>query len=185
MKYRKIENAGIDVSIIALGCWQFAGGAMWGEQDDRDSINAVHAALDNGITLFDTAEGYGSGKSEEVLGEALKGHRSGAIVATKTSGPTYAQDEMKLACENSLRRLKTDHIDIYQLHWPRDDQVSPEQIFETAESLKQSGKIRFFGVCNYGPKDLGALLEKGMIVTDQLSYSLIWRGMEYEVVPVF
>lgn len=184
MKYRRIENAGIDVSIIALGCWQFAGGQMWGDQEERDSIAAVDAALDNGITLFDTAEGYGNGTSEEVLGKALSGKRSKAIIATKASGPTFGADEMTSACENSLRRLRTDHIDIYQLHWPRDQAVPPSEIHQTVDKLKKSGKIRFFGVCNYGRHDLTALSDAGTVVTDQLSYSLLWRGIEEEIVPV-
>ena len=184
MKYRTIKRAGIEVSAIAMGCWQFAGGAMWGEQDDRDSINAVHAALDSGITLFDTAEGYGAGKSEEVLGDALQDKRHDAVIATKSSGPTFVHDELVEACEKSLKRLKTDYIDIYQLHWPRDDAVSPDLILETASELVENGKIRFFGVCNYGPKDLEAILAHGAVVTDQLNYSLLWRGMEEEIVPI-
>lgn len=184
MQYRKIEHAGIDVSVIALGCWQFAGGAMWGDQQERDSIGAVHAAIDAGINLFDTAEGYGKGASEEVLGKALVGKRAGTVVATKSSGPTYSRDEMIAACEGSLKRLKTDWIDIYQLHWPREGAVGPDLILETAEALKKSGKIRFFGVCNYGTQDLEALLAHGMVVTDQLSYSLLWRGIEGAVVPL-
>ena len=184
MKYTTITNADIEVSKIALGCWQFAGGAMWGEQDDRSSIDAVHAALDNGINLFDTAEAYGNGKSEEVLGEALRGKRSNAVIATKASGPTFERDELTGACEKSLRRLKTDYIDIYQLHWPRDGMVESRQFLETAEELKRAGKIRHFGVCNFGPKNLNELLENGMIATNQLSYSLLWRGLETEILPI-
>ncbi len=184
MKYRTIQNAGIDVSIIALGCWQFAGGKMWGDQDDQNSIAAVHSALDNGINLFDTAEGYGNGSSEEVLGKALKGKRNSAVVATKASGATFEENELTTACENSLRRLNTDYIDIYQLHWPRKDAVPPAELMATVEKLKKSGKIRYFGVCNYGPGDLSDLLPEGTIVTNQLSYSLLWRGIEYEIVPL-
>ena len=183
MIYRKLKHADIEVSGIAMGCWQFAGGDMWGDQEDRDSINAVHAALDIGITLFDTAEGYGAGKSEEVLGAALEGKRSAAIVATKASGPTYEHDELTAACENSLRRLKTDYIDVYQLHWPRSEAVDPESIFATVEELKRRGKIRSFGVCNYGSSDLGELLSAGTIATDQLAYGLLWRGIEVDIVP--
>ena len=184
MEYRSIKNAGIEVSKIALGCWQFAGGAMWGDQDDRNSIDSVHAALDLGINLFDTAEAYGGGKSEEVLGEALRGRRSSAIVATKASGPTYERNELTLACENSLRRLKSDYIDIYQLHWPRDGMVDSTLFLETAEELKKAGKIRHFGVCNFGPNNLRELLANGLIVSNQLCYSLLWRGIEGEVVPI-
>jgi myo-inositol catabolism protein IolS len=184
MKFRRLEGVDFEVSVIGMGCWQFAGGAMWGSQEDRDSIEAVHAALDGGITLFDTAEGYGNGKSEEVLGEALRKRRSRAIVATKSGGPTYSREEMFRSCEASLRRLKTDYIDIYQLHWPRDEAVSPDLIIATATELIERGKIRAFGVCNYGPRDLEGILAHGRIVTDQLAYSPLWRGIEAEVVPI-
>ena len=147
---RKIENADIEVSGIALGCWQFAGGQMWGDQDDRNSIAAVDAALDSGITLFDTAEGYGAGKSEEVLGRALKGKRSSAIIATKASGPTYAPEELIGACEKSLERLQTDYIDIYQIHWPRDQMVEPAEIFEGVRRLREAGKVRFMSSSGFG-----------------------------------
>ena len=183
MEYRKLENAGIEVPVIALGCWQFAGGEMWRNQEEKDSIEAVHAALDTGITLFDTAEVYGDGKSEEVLGKALQGRRHKAIVATKTAGPTYASDELASACDKSLKRLRTDTIDIYQLHWPRPSQVDAEKIFEGVRKLKKSGKIRHFSVCNFGFHNLSDILTAGTIVSNQLSYSLLWRGIEDEIVP--
>jgi len=183
VKYTTLKRADLDVSVIALGCWQFAGGEMWGEQDDKDSIATVHAALDAGITLFDTAEGYGAGKSEEVLGRALEDRRDRAIIATKASGPTFVPDEMVAACEKSLKRLRTDYIDIYQLHWPREGQVEAEEIFTGVERLLSSGKIRHFGVCNFGMGDLENLLSAGSIVSNQVSYSLLWRGIEVELVP--
>ena len=183
MTYRKLAGGKLEVSVIALGCWQFAGGDMWGAQKDSDSIDAVSAALDEGITLFDTAEAYGSGKSEEVLGEALEGRRARAVIATKTAGPTYGPEEIQAACERSLKRLKTDYIDIYQLHWPRENQAPAEQIFEGVSKLKQQGKIRHFGVCNFGQQNLGDLLQAGAVASNQLNYSLLWRGIEYDIVP--
>ena len=150
MQYRMVPRTEIKVSTIALGCWQFAGGAMWGEQEEKENIQTAHAALDCGINLFDTAEGYGAGKSEEVLGKALKGRRQEAIIATKASGPTYEPDELEAACDKSLKRLKTDYIDIYQLHWPRQEAVTSDLLFEGAQRLVERGKIRYFGVCNFG-----------------------------------
>jgi aryl-alcohol dehydrogenase-like predicted oxidoreductase len=105
------------------------------------------------------------------------------VIATTASGPTYAPDELTAACEKSLKRLQTDYIDIYQLHWPRDGQAPAEQVFRGVESLMQAGKIRHFGVCNFGLLDLTNLLAAGVPVTDQLCYSLLWRGIEYEIVP--
>ena len=183
MKYKTITKAGIDVSTIALGCWQFAGGDMWGDQQEKENVAAVHAAIDLGINLFDTAEGYGAGKSEEVLGRALKGKRDKVVVATKASGPTYAADEIAAACENSLKRLGTDYIDIYQLHWPRPGMVGGDALFEGIGRLIDSGKIRHFSVCNFGTGDLAKILPSGTVTTNQLSYSLLWRGIEYEIVP--
>ena len=183
MNYRTIPKAGIKVSTIALGCWQFAGGAMWGDREEKDNINTVHAALDLGINLFDTAEAYGAGKSEEVLGKALKGKRDNAVIATKASGPTFAPEELTQACENSLKRLKTEYIDIYQLHWPREDMVDADEIFEGVHGLVESGKILHFAVCNFGVGDLKDLLPAGAVCTNQLNYSLLWRGIEYDIVP--
>ncbi len=163
---------------------------MWGEQEERDSKKAVDAALDSGINLFDTAEGYGNGSSEEVLGRALKGKRDKAVIATKASGPTFAPDELRDACEGSLRRLDTDYIDLYQLHWPRQKAVSHEIIIEGVRQLQKEGKIRYFGVCNYGPGDLSRSLPaeeeepEARVVSNQLAYSLLWRSIEYEVVPI-
>jgi len=190
MQYRKLGNSDLEVSTIGMGCWQFAGGKMWGEQEERDSKEAVDAALNEGINLFDTAEGYGKGSSEEVLGRALKGRREKAIIATKSSGPTYAPEELKKACEGSLKRLDTDYIDLYQLHWPRQKAVPHSEILEGVKQLQKEGKIRFFGVCNYGPGDLAGSLPaeetepEAKIVSNQLAYSLLWRSIEYEVVPI-
>ncbi len=183
MRYRTLGKTGIEVSIVALGCRQFAGGAMWGDQAEEDSFQAVDTALEAGINLFDTAEGYGKGSSEEVLGRELKGKRAQAVIATKAGGPTFTPEELTAACENSLRRLQTDYIDIYQLHWPRPGAVQADVLFEGVEGLLQSGKIRYFGVCNFGTGDLANLQSAGSVACNQLCYSLLWRGIEYNVVP--
>ena len=110
MKYTKLPGTDIDVSVIALGCWPFAGGDVWGEQDDDVSIATVHATLDAGITFFDTAEGYG--KSESVLAQGLKGRRQDAVIATKVGGGHLSSDDLPKACEQSLKNLQTDYIDL-------------------------------------------------------------------------
>src|SRR5690349_23672373 len=144
MEYRKLGKTGIDVSVIALGCWPFAGGEYWGETDDAVSIATVHAALDAGINFFDTAEGYEEGKSERVLGEALIGRRDQAIVATKVNASNLRSEEIVTACDRSLGNLQMDYIDLYQIHWPNHDVPLADSI-GTLQKLKEQGKIRAIG----------------------------------------
>jgi aryl-alcohol dehydrogenase-like predicted oxidoreductase len=180
MKYRKLGKTDINVSAVALGCWAFAGGRIWGSQDSADSIATVQAALDVGVNLFDTAEGYGSGDSELVLGRALEGRRHQAVIATKVSRSNLSGDEVRQACERSLRRLNTDYIDLYQIHWPSRT-VPLEETMEALEGLREQGKVRAIGVCNFGAADLSDLLDTGWAETDQLPYSLLWRAIEYRI----
>lgn len=153
MEYTKIQNTDITVSKIALGTWVFAGDYIWGPQDDGDSLRTVHAALDAGINLFDTADGYDDGKSEMILGKALEGRRSDAVIATKANSGEPVKDNIVKACEESLKRLGTDYIDIYQLHWPRRN-MPFEDTMEGLLKLFDEGKIRAVGVSNFGVKDI-------------------------------
>ncbi|MCY3902183.1 MAG: aldo/keto reductase [Caldilineaceae bacterium] len=182
MEYRDLGGSdGLRVSAIALGCWPFAGGDVWGEQEDADSIAAVRAALDEGINFFDTAEGYG--RSEEVLGRGLKGRRGAAVVATKVSAGNLDPPELLRACERSLKALQTDYIDLYQIHWPNWD-VPLEGTVGALERLQEQGKIRAYGVCNFAVRDLSEMVELGRCLSDQLPYSLAWRGIERAVLPL-
>jgi aryl-alcohol dehydrogenase-like predicted oxidoreductase len=183
MKYRKLGQTDVEVSVVGMGCWAFASGGPWGEQDEEDSIRAAHAGIDAGITLFDTAEGYGGGRSEEVVGKALAGKRDKVVVATKASGRHHAPDELPGACEESLRRLGMDHIDVYQLHWPCRD-VPFADTYGALEKLKEQGKIRVIGVSNFGPNDIADITDSGRIEVDQLPYSLLWRAIEYDITEV-
>ena len=181
MTYTKLPGTDIDVSVLALGCWPFAGGNVWGAQDDDVSIATVHAALDAGITFFDTAEGYGN--SERVIGRGLKENRNKAVIATKVGGGHLSADDLPKACEQSLKNLQTDYIDLYQIHWPNHN----IPIAETAGALsrlRDQGKIRAIGVCNFACGDLGDLLAVAEIVTNQLPYSLLWRVIEREIQPM-
>jgi len=182
VEYRKLGRTDITVSVLALGCWAFAGGGNWGEQDDAASIATVRAALDAGVNFFDTAEGYGAGRSEAVLGKALEGRRHEAVIATKVSRANLSPPDLERACERSLRHLNTDYIDLYQIHWPSRT-VPLEQSIEALEKLRQQGKVRAIGVCNFGVQDLSQLWAIGHAETNQLPYSLIWRAIEYEVLP--
>ena len=182
MQYRALGKRGdIQVSPIALGCWPFAGGNVWGEQDDTESIAAVHAALDEGINFIDTAEGYG--RSEEVLGRGLKGRRHEAVVATKVSEGNLRADDVITACERSLRTLQTDYIDLYQIHWPNWEAPLAETV-GALDSLQTDGKIRAYGVCNFAEQDLSEMIALSSCVTDQMPYNLAWRGIERAVLPL-
>lgn len=183
MRYTKIPRTDIEVSRVAMGCWGLAGGSMWGEQTEKDSIAAVHAALDNGITFFDTAEGYGDGLSEEVMGKAFRGRRDKAVIATKVSPSHFAASDLTKSCDASLNRLQTDYIDLYQLHWPPRDETPLSKTVEAAQSLVQQGKIRSFGVCNFGTGNMAELLPHTVPATNQVAYSLVWRAIEQEIVP--
>ena len=181
MTYTKLPGTDIEVSVLALGCWPFAGGDVWGAQADDVSIATVHAALDAGITFFDTAEGYGH--SERVLGRGLEGRRGEAVIATKVGGGHLSADDLPKACEKSLKNLQTDRIDLYQIHWPNRD-IPIEETAGALSRLREQGKIRAIGVCNFACGDLADLLAVADIVTDQLPYSLLWRVIEREIQPM-
>jgi myo-inositol catabolism protein IolS len=178
----ELGRTDLSVSAIAMGCWALAGGATWGPQPDAESIATVHAALEAGVTFFDTAEGYGGGDSERVLGRALAGRRHEAVIATKVSRANLSAPEVRRACEHSLQRLKTDYIDLYQVHWPSRS-VPLSETMEALERLVEEGKVRAVGVCNFGPQDLTDLLQTGWAETNQLPYSLLWRAIEVEILP--
>ena len=170
-------------SKIALGCWGFVGGSMWGDQQESVSIDTVSAALDSGINFFDNAHGYGDGYAEEVLGKALLGRRHQAIIATKITINTDAEKDVAANCELSLRRLQTDYIDLLQIHWPN-HQIPPDDVYQAFCKLLEAGKIRAFGVSNYGVGDLIDILQVGRVATNQLPYSLLFRAIEYQIQPL-
>ena len=183
MRYETLGDAGIEVSRMALGCWPFAGGKVWGPQDDNDSIAAVHAALDAGVNFFDTAEGYSDdSNSEEVLGRALEGRRKDAVIATKIGNAHLHPSMVAEHCDASLARLQTDYIDLYQIHWPNHD-VPIEDTMAELLKLQDNGKVRALGVCNFAVRDLTDILECGVIVTNQLPYNLLWRALEFAIKP--
>ena len=183
MQYTHLGNQTLNVSAYALGCWSFAGGQYWGDQDEAVSIATVDAALDAGINFFDTAEGYGDGASERVVGKALRGKRDKAIIATKVTASHLAAADVIAACENSLRNLQTDYIDLYLIHWPNWE-IPVAETVGALEQLKHAGKIREIGVCNFGVQDLSEILKLYPIVTDQLPCNLLWRVIEREILPV-
>ncbi len=178
MEFRKLGRTDVDVSALALGCWPFSGGTVWGYQSERSSIATVHAALDAGINLFDTAVGYAG--SERILGQALSDRRERAVIATKAGGAH--PDQIVASCEQSLENLQTDHIDLYQIHWP-DQGVPMAETAAALDRLRRQGKIRAIGVCNFGVRDLSDFLGIAHCETDQLPYNLLWRAIEDEIQP--
>jgi len=168
---------------LTLGTWAFAKDEAWGPQEDALSIRTVHAALECGLNAFDSAPAYGQGESERVLGIALKGRRDQAFLATKVSRQDLHHKGVIASCENSLNRLGTDYIDLLQVHWPNHD-GPPGETIEALESLQAASKIRAYGVCNFGRKDLQSWREAGAhIAFNQVPYSLLSRAVEFEIVP--
>ena len=180
MEYKQLNNTSIKISEIVLGCWALGGGYTWGEQDAQASIDTIHTALDLGINTFDTAEFYGGGRSEELLGRGLVGSRNKAVIITKLWTENMTREKTIVSCEQSLKRLKTDYIDLYLIHWPHRD-VPLEETLGAMEKLKGNGKVRALGVCNFGLRDFDKALSISDIATDQLAYSLLFRAIESEI----
>lgn len=181
MQRRRLGNTDVQPTVIALGCWAM-GGTQWGGTDDDESIRTIHKALDLGITFFDTAEGYGAGRSEKVLGEGLRGHRQDVYISTKVSPGRFAPEAIREALHGSLERLQTDYVDVYLLHWPSFDQPIAETM-STMEALRREGKIRAIGVSNYTVAVMEKALQYGTIDALQPPYNMIWRFIEAEVLP--
>lgn len=182
---------GIDtpVSRIGLGTWAI-GGWMWGGTDEARSIETIRGAVRGGINLIDTAPVYGFGRSEEIVGKALEGIRDQAVIATKVALEWPNEEVRRNASaarirqevEDSLRRLRTDRIDLYQVHWP-DPQVAHEETAGELERLRQEGKILAIGVSNYSPEQLEAFRQFANLSTVQPPYNLFERAIEADVLP--
>lgn len=208
MKNRPLGNFGLSASVVGLGTWVLGGGAIWGiDTDDAESVRAIHAALDLGINLLDTAPAYGWGRSEEVVGKAIRGRRDQVILATKCGlwtddqrGSFFTEfdgrqmrrslrpDTIAIEIERSLKRLGVDCIDLYQTHWPS---VPPDHtpIADTMAcllKLRDQGKIRAIGVCNVSVPELeeNRCHAGPALVSDQLRYSMLHRDPEADILPL-
>ncbi len=201
-----LGSSQVKVTPLAFGAWAI-GGWMWGGADDKEAIKAIHASLDNGITTIDTAPVYGFGKSEELVGQALDGIARDKYQILTKYGMNWRTDKgeyffdstdnngkpLKIykysagesvirECEDSLRRLKTDYIDLYQIHWP--DATTP--IGETMEAigkLLEQGKIRAAGVCNYNTSQIDEALKTVQLASNQVPYSMVHRNIEQDILP--
>lgn len=188
MDRTQLGRSDLEVSRMGLGMWQ-AGGDLWGEDvRDEDCIAAMVRAHELGVTLFDTAEAYGDGHSEEVVGRALQEiGRDGIVVATKVGGSHLRYEHVLEACARSRERLGVDVIDLYQVHWPDPwQQVPLGETMRALEQLHRDGRIRAVGVSNFAVRDLEearSALSSVDIVSNQVQYSLLHREVEKEVLP--
>lgn len=200
MELRAIGASGIQTSAVGLGTWAM-GGWQWGGTDEKNAIDAIHAAIDAGITLIDTAPAYGMGLSEEIVGKALQGRRDKVTLATKcglvwhTQQGNYFFDEdgkpvhrylgaesIRHEVEQSLKRLQTDYIDLLQTHW-QDPTTPISETMQTLLELKAEGKIRAIGVSNVTPAQMDAYRAVGPLDSDQEQYSMIDREIETALLP--
>jgi len=186
-----IAGTGLAVSRVGLGTWAI-GGWMWGGTDDAQSIKTIHAAVDRGINLIDTAPAYGFGRSEEIVGRAIAegGLRSQVVIATKVGlewkdGNVFrnaSRDRILREVEDSLRRLRTDYIDIYQVHWP-DPLVPIEETAAAMQTLYDQGKIRAIGVSNFSVEEIERFRRVAELHAVQPPYNLFEREIEAELLP--
>lgn len=186
MQYRLLGRTKIEISAVLFGGWQ-AGKSQWVGISDDETIAAHRAALDGGITTFDTAEAYGEGHSEQILAQALGDKRDQIVIATKVGPGNLKRDKVFEACERSLKNLGTDRIDLYQIHWPSGawgtEIVPIEETMTALGELKQQGKIRAVGVSNFSRAQIEEASQFGRIDSLQPPYSLFWRQVEGDAGP--
>jgi aryl-alcohol dehydrogenase-like predicted oxidoreductase len=186
MELRQLGKSDIKISPIIMGTWQ-AGKAMWANIEDTETIRAMQAAFDSGITTFDTATVYGNGHSEQIVGKALGHVRPQVVYATKVFPNHLKYEQVFKACHQSLKDLGTDYIDLYQIHWPSgsfgSEKVPIEETMKAMNELKQQGKIRAIGVSNFSREQIEEATQFGQIDSLQPPYSLFWRHVEAEAMP--
>ncbi|PPS41486.1 aldo/keto reductase [Chroococcidiopsis sp. TS-821] len=187
MEKRRLGTTDIQITPILLGTWQ-AGQKQWVGIEDEESIKAIRAAVDAGITTIDTAEVYGNGHSEQVIAQALTDvPREQIVYATKVFANHLKYDQVLEACDRSLKNLKIEYIDLYQIHWPSgsfNTEIVPiEETMRALNQLKQQGKIRAIGVSNFSRAQLEEAAQYGRIDSIQPPYSLFWRWVEKDVMP--
>lgn len=194
MEQRKLGYSDLQLSTMGLGTWAMGGGDWkfgWGPQDDRSSTAAIHKALDEGINWIDTAAIYGHGRAEEVVGDAVKGIRNSVIIATKCGrvwegedrdiGKSLRAKSIRREVDASLKRLRTDVIDLYQIHWPEPDEEIEEGWGTIAELIRE-GKVRYAGVSNFNLEQLKRAQAIHPITSLQPPYNMLRREIEQEIV---
>ena len=190
MEYRKLGDSGLVVSAVGLGTWEL-GGTQYGPIDEGEAVRAIRRALELGITCFDTAPAYGNGHAEEVLGKALGADRKGIVLVTKCGldwdqeGRIYrngSRERVVAGIEESLRRLGTDYVDLYLVHWP-DLERPIEETMRALQDVLASGKARYVGVSNFSVEQMQAGLALGPLHAHQMGYNLFDRRVEKEIMP--
>lgn len=193
MEYRKLGDSDLEVSVIGFGAWGIGGAPFWSTEGDATSSRSILKSYELGINFFDTAPVYGFGRSEELIGKALKPVRDKVILATKC-GLRWEKEQVGAIKKNaarqsifeeielSLKRLQTDRIDLYQVHWP-DVNTTQEETMSALLELQKQGKIRWIGVSNYSVDQMRECLKTGKIISLQPEYSLLNRSIEKETVP--
>jgi len=186
MEKRRLGTSDIQITPILMGTWQ-AGKRMWVGIEDSETTKAIRAAFEAGITTIDTAEVYGEGHSEQIVAQALSDVRDKAVYATKVFANHLKYDQVLEACDRSLKNLKTDYIDLYQIHWPSgkfNSEIVPiEETMSALNQLKQQGKIRAIGVSNFARTQIEEAAQYGRIDSLQPPYSLFWRQVEHDAMP--
>ena len=194
MKTRRLGHTDLDITLLGFGAWAIGGSGWafgWGSQDDRESIAAIREAIDLGINWIDTAAIYGLGHSEEVVAAALVGVQNRPYVFTKCErvwnergeiGKSLKADSIRRECEASLKRLRVDVIDLYQIHWPEPAE-DVEEGWETLNRLKTEGKVRWIGVSNFDAAQLARASTIAPVASLQPPYSMLRRDIEESIVP--
>lgn len=196
MKQRQLGQSDLSISALGFGAWAIGGNGWewgWGAQEDQESVRALHRAFELGVNWVDTAPAYGMGHSEEVVGRALRewaGPRP--LVFTKCGlkwndqgnlDRDLSPDRLRQECEDSLRRLGVDTIDLYQIHWPNDDPAEAESAWKVVNELREAGKVRYVGVSNFDVYLMERMQPHAPVTSLQPSYSLISRDVEDTILP--
>lgn len=185
MRYKKLGNSQIEVSVIGQGCMGIGGYLSTDTKNDAECLRSLKLGIDLGMTFIDTAEGYGSGHSEELVGQAVQGMRDKVCIATKVSPENLSYSSVIGAAEGSLRRLNTDYIDLYQIHWPNPG-IPVSETMKAIERLIHDGKIRHIGVSNFSlreVKEASEALFSNAIASIQVEYNLFDRSIEENILP--
>jgi myo-inositol catabolism protein IolS len=186
MEKRSLGTSKVQITPILMGTWQ-AGKKMWSGIDDRESVRAIRAAVDAGITTIDTAEVYGQGHSEQIVAQAVSDIRDRLQYASKVFANHLKYDQVIEACDRSLTNLQTDYLDLYQIHWPSgsfgNESVPIEETMSALNKLQEDGKIRAIGVSNFNREQLAQASNYGRIDSLQPPYSLFWRKIEKDAIP--
>ncbi len=189
MKTRKLGSSELYITELILGTWAI-GGTMWSDYDEAGAKEAIRTAIDCGINCIDTAPAYGGGHAEELIGELISGMRDKLIIATKCGLNIEGRYEKNLTpefimhdLEMSLARLKTDYVDLYQIHWPVTD-VPIAVSMEALMKAKEQGKVRYIGVCNFSGRELEDAIAGGEVVSLQPNYSLLERDIESDQMKI-